>query len=351
MEAKSQLESINKVLSTMAFTLIAILGIRQIAQDLIVPLLLAIFLTVLIYPVYKVFRKKGLSSTVSIILMIITFILGFGALALFIAWSFTLIADSVGAYFTAFIATFTQSIQTIPFDTSTIEQAARSIDPNAIAGVVQNIVRGVLGNFGNFIMYFVIIPMLAVLMLVQIDSLPKSTTELLSKDSKALERLKNFAQSITTYLSGRLKVNIVTGVLFSVALLVLGVDFAIVWGVLVIFMSFIPYIGSIIAGTPPTLLAFIELGPWGAVAVIASIALINLFAENILDPYIQGKTSKISTAAVVIALIFWTWLLGPVGALLSVPLTVSIKFILAEYQETHWIALLMEGNYKNDQSK
>ena len=70
-----------------------------------------------------------------------------------------------------------------------------------------------------------------------------------------------------------------------------------------------------------------------------------MFAENVLSPVILGRTNKISTAAVVISLIFWVWLLGPIGAILSVPLTVFLKIILDGYPETHFLSLLMEGNY------
>lgn len=346
METKTQLEPINKILTTLALGLIVILGTRQIAQDLIVPALVAIFLTVLIYPLYKWFRIKGFSSTFSVIFMILTIVVGLGAVSTFVVWSFSLIIDSVGIYVSAFKLEIFKNIQNIPVDKSVIEQLTTSIDPKSVVNLAQRLTGGILGNIGSVVLYFGIIPMLAILMVVQIDALPKATADLISKDSKALERAKNFAQSITIYLSGRLKVNLITGILLTIALLILGVDFALIWGLLVILLSFIPYIGLFIAGVPPVILAFIENGPWGALFVVISILLINLITENIVEPYIQGKESKISTAAVITALIFWSWLLGPVGAILSVPLTISIKFILAEYKETHWIALLMEGNYQ-----
>jgi predicted PurR-regulated permease PerM len=346
MDTKTQLEPINKVLTTMALTLIVILGTRQIAQDLIVPALLTIFLTVLIYPLYKWFRSKGFSSTFSVLFMILTIVIGLGAFSSFVVWSFSLIIDSVGTYVSAFKLEVFKNIQNWPVDKTVVEQLTKSIDPNSVVNIVKQLSGGILSNVGSFVLYFGIIPMLAILMVVQIDTLPKSTADLISKDSKALDRAKNFAESITIYLSGRLKVNIITGVLLTISLLVLGVDFALIWGVLVVLLSFIPYIGLVIAGVPPVILAFIESGPWGALFVVISILLINLVTENIVEPYIQGKESKISTAAVITALIFWSWLLGPVGAILSVPLTISIKFILSEYKETHWIALLMEGNYQ-----
>ncbi len=140
--------------------------------------------------------------------------------------------------------------------------------------------------------------------------------------------------------------NFFTGLLFAAALILLGIPFPFVWGILTMILSFIPYIGLVIAAIPPTLLAFSQGGIISALIVVVVVVIINLIAENILEPYIQGKGNKLSTAAIVIALIFWTWLLGPVGAILAAPLTVLMKIILADYKETHWIALLMEGNYE-----
>lgn len=118
-----------------------------------------------------------------------------------------------------------------------------------------------------------------------------------------------------------------------------------------IIMSFIPYIGIIIASAPPVLLAFASGGLPAALLVIGAMALINVFAENVLSPVVLGRGNKISTAAVVISLIFWVWLLGPIGAILSVPLTVFLKIVLADFKETHFISLLMEGNYNIEKPK
>src|SRR3989344_6026505 len=99
---EEQINSINRVLSTLAFGLIAIIGIQYIAKDLIAPLLLAIFLTVILFPVFRWFRKRGFSSKVSLLLMIIIFFLGAGLIVVFLTWSFSLLAESLSTYITSF---------------------------------------------------------------------------------------------------------------------------------------------------------------------------------------------------------------------------------------------------------
>lgn len=344
---EEQINSINKFLSTLAFGLIAIIGIQYIAQDLIAPLLLAIFLTVILYPIFRWFRRRGLSSKLSLFLMIFTFFLGAGLIVLFLTWSFSLLTESLSIYITGFKESFIQTAETINIDQDTTQQIVGSINPESI----QVIARAIASSLGNIVFYFVIIPILSILMVLQLDSIPQDMANKLSKNNANIERFKKFAESIMIYITSRLKVNIVTGVLFAIALIILGVPFPFVWGFLTIIMSFIPYIGIIIASAPPVLLAFADGGIIGVLLVIGAMALINLFAENILSPYIQGKGNKISTAAVVISLIFWVWLLGPIGAILSVPLTVFLKLVLADFKETEFIALLMEGNYNIEKPK
>lgn len=344
---EKQFNSINRVLSTLAFGLIAIIGLQYIAQDLIAPLLLAIFLTVILYPVFKWFRGKGFSSNISIILVILTFFLGAGAIILFLTWSFSLLAQSLSEYTAAFKQSLTETASSVNISEETTDQLTSSITPQNIEAIA----RLIFNSLGSIAFYFIIIPILSILMVLQIDSLPKNVSNKLMKDNKNVVKFKKFAESIMIYVSSRLKVNVVTGVLFSIALILIGVPFPFVWGFLAIIMSFIPYIGIIIASTPPVLLAYANGGIVPALLVIGAMALINMFAENVLSPVVLGRGTRISTAAVVISLIFWVWLLGPIGAILSVPLTVFIKMVLADFDETRFIALLMEGNYNIEKSK
>lgn len=344
---EEQINSINKVLSTLAFGLISIIGLQYIAQDLIAPLLLAIFFTVILFPIFRWFRKKGFSSRVSLFLMIITFFLGAGLIIVFLTWSFSLLAESLSGYITAFKQSFTETASNINISPETTSQVTQNITPQNI----QYLAKAIASSLGNIAFYFIIIPILSILMVLQIDSIPKDVEKKLTLDNKNVERFKKFAESIMIYVSSRLKVNVATGVLFSIALIILGVPFPFVWGFLAIIMSFIPYIGIIIASAPPVLLAYAGGGLVPALLVIGAMALINLFAENVLSPVVLGRGNKISTAAVVISLIFWVWLLGPIGAILSVPLTVFLKIVLADFKETNFIALLMEGNYNVEKPK
>lgn len=348
---------LTKTLVTGAAGLILIIGLRSIAQELISPILLAIFVAVLLNPIYKVFRRKGLSSTISMILMIITIIVAMGLFGLFLSFTFHSLSDSLSDYTDNIREQIQISLETTSryigvdgvISKSTIETIPNEINTEKISTMLQRAISGL----GTLIYLFVFIPFLAIMMILQFDSMPKTISDELDKNTLAVKRFKKFSNSITVYIVARGKVNAFTGILFAIALALIGVEYAILWGILVAILSFIPYIGIVIASIPPVLIAFTTGGWVMASLVIISVIIVNVLAENVLDPYIQGQSNKISALTVIIALIFWVWLLGPVGGILSVPLTVLLKIILEEFDETKWIALIMEGNYSEgaDQAK
>ena len=113
------------------------------------------------------------------------------------------------------------------------------------------------------------------------------------------------------------------------------------WGVLAFLLNYIPNLGSIIAGTPAVLLAFIQFGLGRALVVAAGYVVINIVFGNMIEPKIMGQRLGLSTLTVFLSLVFWGWVWGPVGMILSVPLTMVVKIALESKTETRWIALLL----------
>ena len=122
---------------------------------------------------------------------------------------------------------------------------------------------------------------------------------------------------------------------------VLGVDFPILWGLLAFLLNYVPTIGSIIAAIPPLLLALIQISPAAAGAVGAGFVVINLIMGNAIEPRFMGKGLGLSTLVVFLSLVVWGWVLGPVGMLLSVPLTMTVKIALEANPNTQWLAHLL----------
>ena len=154
-------------------------------------------------------------------------------------------------------------------------------------------------------------------------------------------RFRGFIESFNRYLALKTLFSLATGVVIGIWLAVLGVDFALLWGLLAFLLNFVPNIGSIIAAIPAIFLAFIQLG-WGpALLTCLGYIVVNVVFGSILEPKFMGRRLGLSTLVVFLSLVFWGWVLGPVGMVLSVPLTMIVKIAMESNEDTRWIAILL----------
>jgi len=147
--------------------------------------------------------------------------------------------------------------------------------------------------------------------------------------------------SINQYLAIKAVTSLVTGLLITLWLSVLGVDFPILWGVIAFMLNFVPTIGSIIAAIPTMLLTLVQLGVDSSLFVALGYLLVNMIVGNVWEPRIMGKGLGLSTLVVFLSLTFWGWVFGSVGMLLSVPFTMIAKIILEQNPDTRWIAIFL----------
>ena len=137
--------------------------------------------------------------------------------------------------------------------------------------------------------------------------------------------------------------------LFRSVLLVFGVDFAILWAILIFLLNFIPYLGSLVALAPPILLAFLQFDEvWRGFAVTGLLIGVQLFTGQYLEPHLAGRKLNLSPLLIILALAFWGYLWGPVGMILAVPLTVVCKIILDNIPETKPVGTLMSNVYESE---
>jgi AI-2 transport protein TqsA len=160
-------------------------------------------------------------------------------------------------------------------------------------------------------------------------------------------QMPEVARTAVRYFGIRTRLNFITGIGVTLICLLLGVDYALLWGVVAFFLSYIPYIGLLTAMLPPALLALAESGWLQAAIVVLGITAINLAIENIVEPGYTGKRLSLSPTIVFISFFFWAWLLGPVGALLSMPITVLLLLVFQSNESTRWLAKII-GNAAQD---
>ena len=162
-----------------------------------------------------------------------------------------------------------------------------------------------------------------------------------------MPNFQSFSEKMNKNLSIKTIVIIITGILIYFSLSIIGLDHAIMWGLIAFLLNYIPNIGSIIASIPAILIALIQFNIYYALTVGLVYLIVNIVMGSIIEPKYLGKELGLSTLIIFLSLIFWGWLLGPVGMLLSVPLTMIVKIALESNDDTRWIAILLSRNVKH----
>jgi predicted PurR-regulated permease PerM len=156
-------------------------------------------------------------------------------------------------------------------------------------------------------------------------------------------QLSQVTSQVQRYLAAKTLVSLITGSAIAIWTAILGLDFALVWGLVAFLLNYIPNIGSIIAAVPAVLFALVQLGPGSALLVAIGYLVVNTVLGNIVEPNLVGRTLGLSTLVVFMSLVFWGWVWGPVGMLLSVPLTMIIKIFLESSEDLRWVGVMLDS--------
>jgi predicted PurR-regulated permease PerM len=310
----------------------AILVLISWAAPVIAPIMVAGFVAALVAPLYFWLERRGVSSGLAVILLVVLVVVVILFMAGLLWVSAQRVIEGVAVYQTG-LEEIEPAIDSLGIrdaslgDVLSAEQLATILV--TIAGFVADAVAELL--FGLVLVAFLLADTKRLVNLAR--------TEL--SDRPGLGNLPAIGQTVVTYFGVRTRLNLLTGVGVFLLLLILGVDFALLWGVLAFLLSYVPYIGLVVAGIPPVILALAEHGVGRALIVVAGMILVNLAAENILEPRMTGKALKLSPVVVIVAFFIFGWLLGPTGALLSMPITVTIMLIAEQDERTRWVARFM----------
>lgn len=155
--------------------------------------------------------------------------------------------------------------------------------------------------------------------------------------------MQDFSSSVNRYVGMKTALSLLTGVVVVIWLWILGVDYPFRWGLLAFLLNFVPTVGSILAAIPAVLLALIQLGPLMSLWAAAGYVVVNVVVGNVLEPRWMGQGLHLSPLVVFLSLVFWGWILGPVGMLLSIPLTILVKIALENDDDTRWLGIMLGG--------
>jgi AI-2 transport protein TqsA len=326
-------------LLTLASLVIVIAGLRA-AAPIVLPFLFSLFLAILTLPLAEWLQSRRLPPVPAILGAVIVNLLVLAGILTLVAGSFrdfTLAAPRyqarLGEMATAMLAWLrargVDTTQWVPTDV---------INP----GIVLDLVTTLIANVAALLQNLVLVFLTMIFLLFEATGLPTKLHRALGGTTRTLEWVARVREEVQRYLGIKTLVSLATGLVIGVALAILGVDFPILWGLVAFILNYVPNLGSILAAIPAVLLTLVQHGLGRAVAVTVVYLVVNIVLGNIVEPALMGRRLRLSTLVVFISLVFWGWVWGPVGMLLSVPLTMVVKITLENTVDGRWIAVLLE---------
>ena len=325
-----------------AFVLV-VAGMRA-ATPLIAPFLLAVFIAVIAAPLLNALTRRGLPYWAAMLVVVV-------GIALLGALLSVLVAGSVDG-FKANLPEYQQRLRALTGHSNAWlnahgihiprETLQTYLDPAKLLGVAGELISGLSGALTNALLILLTV----IFILLEAKTLPAKLTAALSTPEHSIARLEAVMDSINQYMGIKTLVSLGTGLVVWIWLASIGVDFAVLWGVLAFLLNYIPTVGSILAAIPAVLLAVVQISLPTALLVAVGYAVINTVVGSIVEPRVMGRGLGLSTLVVFISLVFWGWVLGPVGMFLSVPLTMAVKIALDANPQTRPIAIMLGGEIR-----
>lgn len=327
-------------LVSLAAFVIFIAGLRA-ANSLIVPFLLSIFLAVITSPLMIQLKKYGIRQSVSVVIIL------FGVLGML--WVLIQVAGSSINQFARDAGIYQRRLEVISFEWTMRLRDWNVIDENTalddffnFAVIMRQVVNTLTAFLRGMVTNTFLVLLTVMFLLFELAGLPKKLLMAFGPDHPSVPGWTRFTESLNRYLAIKSVISLLTGLCAFLLTTFIGLDYALLWGILAFLLNYVPNIGSILAAIPPVLLALVKFDTAAqAVWTLVGYVLINLTFGNLIEPRVMGKGLGLSTLVVWLSLIFWGWVFGPIGMLLSVPLTMVVKIAMESKEETMWLAVML----------
>lgn len=312
-----------------------VVAIISWSAPVLTPILLGWYMTALALPGYFWLQKRGVKKGFALLILILTLLVGGVAIGLLFVVSINSLQDGLQLYLDN-LDQFAATVQEAAGAAGESVNIGGLLGSEGVGKIVVSLIPALINAASNFLFGLVLVAFF----LLEAPRFQKLLNTVL-KDRPMLSEMPTLMKTAVAYFGIRTRLNLLTGLSFAVWLFVLGVDYAALWGLLTFVLSYIPYIGLFTAMIPPTILALAEFGLTRGILVIVGAVALNLIVENVLEPSYTGKKLKLSPSVVFVSFFVWGWLLGPVGALLSMPITVMLMLILNQHESTQWLSRII----------
>ncbi len=327
-----------RLLVSLAAFVVIVAGMKA-ASSLLVPFLLALFIAIIIAPAFNWLQRCGLPAGIAllgVIIALVMVVMLFGAL---LGNSMDEFLRTLPTYQARLRETTTGLIRWL--GERGLEISGDTVSQYLDPGKAMKLVSNMLSSMGGLLTNGFLILITVIFLLLEASSFPDKWRVASSNADSTLEDFRAAASNINHYMGIKTLTSLVTGVAIAGWLFLLGIDYPVLWGTLAFLLNFVPNIGSIIAAVPAVVLALVQGGVTQTLLVMAGYAVVNIGIGTFAEPRFMGRGLGLSTLVVFLSLVFWGWVLGPVGMLLSVPLTITAKIALDSNADTRWMAVML----------
>lgn len=330
-----QSHTLSHTVVTLAALVVILAGIKA-AASIIEPFLLSLFLAVIIAPMLQWLQNKGVGAALALALVIAVVLIVVLGLGMLIASSIQDFSNNLALYQSRLEERFAGLGAQMQAWGVALPQAPLAADSQKMMALASVGLKGL----GSVVADSLVILFMVIFMLLEATHFTQKI-RLIDAHEERWARVMEVAHKIKHYMVLKSLMSAATGALVWVTLWLFGLDYAVLWGVLAFFLNFVPNIGSLLAAVPAVLLAVVQLGFAQALWIALAYVAINTAIGSVIETKVMGKGLGLSTLVVFLSLIFWGWLLGPVGMLLSIPLTIMAKIACEGWSSTAWIAVML----------
>lgn len=329
----------------LAAFVIVVAGMK-LASSLLVPFFLAVFIAIICAPPLFWLQRKGLPKVIALVLILLAILIVGFLFGVLLGPSLNNFLSSLPGYQEQLSAHINSLI--VWLGEKGINIPAAEVSGAFHPGWVMDLAGDILSTLGSVLTNGFLILLTVVFILLEAADLPKKLGAVLKNPERSLSTIEKFSLDAKRYLVIKTLISAATGLVVWLWLLILGVDYPVLWGTLAFLLNYVPNIGSIIAALPVTLLALVQLGVGSALLTTLGFVVVNVVLGNLIEPKLMGRRLSLSALVVFLSLVFWGWVLGPIGMILSVPMTSLAKIALESYEGTRGLAIMLGSGTKID---
>ena len=322
-----------------ACVVVVIAGLRA-AATVVLPFLVAVFLAVVSVPLMRWLEGHRVPRPLAVLGTVLAAVGVIGLLGLMIGQSVNEFSAAAPRYQTRLQELMDSGVALLD-DIGVPAEEWRALD--LLPPDLFDMVGGALGAIASFASNTFLVLLTAIFIMMEAAGFGAKLRTAFGADAN-FGQFEQMTRQVQNYLVIKTAISIGTGLVVGLWVGALGLDFALLWGLVAFILNFIPNLGSIIAAVPAVLLALVQFGPARAGVIAVGYVGINLVFGNFVEPMLMGRRLGLSTLVVFVSLVFWGWVWGPIGMLFSVPLTMVVKIALENTKDFRWVAVMLDAN-------